>query len=97
MRAVEVTLLWLLILATHCGYYTIQARFEVKFDEGTHAELLQQQRDLTLGYAQARALHAHCTARALHAHCTYLHEHCMRTATRRRRRPTRRGGGRSSK
>ena len=30
-----------------------KARFEVKIDEGTHAELLQQQRDLTLGYAQA--------------------------------------------
>ena len=68
MCAVEVTLLWLLTMATHYGYYMIQARFEVKFDEGTHAELLQQQRDLTLGYAQARALHAHCTARALHAH-----------------------------
>ena len=82
MCAVEVTLLWLLTMATHYGYYMIQARFEVKFDEGTHAELLQQQRDLTLGYAQARALHTHCTARALHAHCTRtaLHAHCTCTA-----------------
>ena len=98
------------------GGNTIQARFDFlfKFDEGTHTELLQQQRDLTLGYAEARAPHAHCMCMRMRM-CII---HCMRTCTAyslkrmrtacaralhtrtdtcRRRRPTRRGGGRSSR